>query len=273
MTLVRDPIYQQLNQSLRGLMRGDAATNGNEGRREGERFAPGDRFLTERQICERFGVSRATANKALANLVAEGLLEFRKGVGTFVRGGILDYDLRSLVSFTDKARAAGRKPTTRVLDFRTVAASEAEADITGDIAALKLRPDDAVHVLARLRLADGVPVILERRVIAAAPCPKLRKSDLSGSLYAVWTERYGLEIAGADQVIRAVAVGAADAELLAVKRGSPGLLVTSLGVLANGRPLWAERTLYRADAYEFHNRLGGLRTARPAVGRLLDAAK
>jgi DNA-binding GntR family transcriptional regulator len=47
----------------------------------------GERLLTERQICERFGVSRATANKALSNLVSEGVLEFRKGVGTFVREG------------------------------------------------------------------------------------------------------------------------------------------------------------------------------------------
>ncbi len=71
-------------------------------------------FLTERQICERFDVSRATANKALSNLVVEGVLEFKKGVGTFVRGGVLDYDLRALVSFTDKASVAGKRPTTRL---------------------------------------------------------------------------------------------------------------------------------------------------------------
>lgn len=72
--LVRSPIYQQLNQLLRDLIR------------EGE-FKSNEQFLTERQICDRFNVSRATANKALSNLVAEGVLEFRKGVGTFVRGG------------------------------------------------------------------------------------------------------------------------------------------------------------------------------------------
>ncbi|MFN9913156.1 MAG: GntR family transcriptional regulator, partial [Pirellulaceae bacterium] len=44
-----------------------------------------DRFLTEREIADRFGVSRPTANKALASLVSEGLLEFRRGVGTFVQ--------------------------------------------------------------------------------------------------------------------------------------------------------------------------------------------
>src|SRR5262245_94996 len=102
--LVKQPIYQQLNEELRGLLG------------SGE-FKTGARFLTEREISQRFEVSRATANKALSNLVSEGILEFKKGVGTFVRGGVLDYDLRSLVSFTGKASGAGKKPSTRVLDF------------------------------------------------------------------------------------------------------------------------------------------------------------
>src|ERR1035437_2311019 len=87
--MVKEPIYQQLNNHLRALI-----TSGED--------AAGTQFLTERQICERFGVSRATANKALSNLVSEGLFEFRKGMGTFVRGRGLDYNLRVLVSFTDQ---------------------------------------------------------------------------------------------------------------------------------------------------------------------------
>src|SRR6185503_9037917 len=110
--IVRQPIYQQLNQALRSLLG------------SGE-FKTGARFLTEREVSLRFEVSRATANKALSNLVSEGILEFRKGVGTFVRGGVLDYDLRSLVSFTGKAAASGKRATTRVLAFDTVAASSA----------------------------------------------------------------------------------------------------------------------------------------------------
>src|SRR5215471_16128144 len=102
--LVREPMYQQLNNHLRTLIK------------SGE-YAHGTQFLTERQICDRYGVSRATANKALSNLVSAGLLEFRKGVGTFVRGRSLDYNLRSLVSFTEKAVAAGKSPSTEVLEF------------------------------------------------------------------------------------------------------------------------------------------------------------
>jgi len=250
MALVRQPIYQQLNGALRSLLG------------SGE-FKTGAQFLTEREVSQRFEVSRATANKALSNLVSEGILEFKKGVGTFVRGGVLDYDLRSLVSFTGKAASAGKKPATRVLNLeRRTGATIARAVAS----ALKVRDDDGVYLLERLRLADGVPVILERRTIVEAYCPGLKRSDLSGSLYGLWTGRFKLEIAGAEQTIRAAAVRGEDARLLGVANGAAALVVRSLGVLKENRPLWWERTLYRGDAYAFRNRLGPIETARPAAG-------
>jgi len=260
MTLVREPIYRQLNEALRGLIR------------SGE-VKPGAQFLTEREVVERFGVSRPTANKALASLVGEGLLEFRKGVGTFVREGTLSYDLRSLVSFTDKARAAGRKPSTRVLAFWATAAGDPHKptdDRRSVPTALSLRPGEPVYYLERLRLADGEPVILERRHVAAAFCPGLRRSDAAGSLYALWTGRYRLEIAGADEAIRAVSLDAQDARLLGVRKGAAALQVTATGFLTGGQPLWHEETLYRGDAYAFRNRLGPVRRGGPAVGMLVE---
>ncbi len=252
--LVKAPIYQQLNEVLRDLIR------------QGE-FKVNDQFLTERQICERFDVSRATANKALSNLVAEGVLEFKKGVGTFVRGGVIDYDLRALVSFTDKAIAAGKKPSTRVLQCHTVLARQVTIDIRQK---LRGQPDDKLYYIERLRLADGTPVILEHRYIVARFCPNLSKTELAGSLYALWAEKYKLDITGADQTIRAVPVMDTEAKLLDVPDGASGLVVMSVGYLSGDVPLWWERTLYRGDAYEFQNRLGPIQTARPAAGALLD---
>jgi DNA-binding GntR family transcriptional regulator len=147
--LVKAPIYQQLNQALRELLRGGD-------------FKVGDQFLTERQICEQYDVSRATANKALSNLVAEGVLEFKKGVGTFVRGGVLDYDLRALVSFTEKAIAAGKSPSTQVLRLEAMLAKDADVDLTQR---LRLRGDEEEYYIERLRQADGRPVILEHRYV------------------------------------------------------------------------------------------------------------
>jgi GntR family transcriptional regulator len=248
--IVRDPIYQQLNQELRRLLRGGG-------------FASGAKFLTEREVGAKFAVSRATANKALSNLVSEGLLEFKKGVGTFVKSGGLDYDLQALVSFTDRAKAAGKKPETKILAREVIAAGGLPP-----AAARALGPGRAVY-MERLRLADAVPVILERRWVATAHCPGLERAHLADSLYALWIGKYGLRLEGADQSIRAVGIVRGDARLLRVRAGAAALLVTSTGYLEGGEPLWFERTLYRGDAYEFQNRIGGLRSARPAIGALL----
>lgn len=254
--LVRDPIYHQLNQALRALLR------------EGE-FKVGDQFLTERQISERFGVSRITANKALSNLVAEGVLEFKKGVGTFVRGGILDYDMSALVSFTSQAKAAGKKPTTRLLGFEVLTAAKAGPEA---LAALRVGADEPLVHMTRLRLASGVPVIWEDRFLVQALCPRLTRTDAENSLYAALTDKHGLAIGGADETIRAVAIRGAEARHLEVPSGTAGLQVIATGYLGRGVPLWWERTLYRGDQYEFRNRVGPLETARPAAGALRDPA-
>ncbi len=71
----RVPLYQQVKESLRA-----AVTRGDH--------PPGARFVTEREVCERFGVSTTTAVRALNALVAEGLLVRRQGSGTFVADGV-----------------------------------------------------------------------------------------------------------------------------------------------------------------------------------------
>ena len=253
--LVRDPVYQQLNTQLRGMLQRD--------------YHAEDQFLTERQIVDRFKVSRATANKALASLVSEGLLEFRKGVGTFVRPRAITYDVGSLVSFTEKARAAGKEPGTELLTFGRVPASEVEAEARDGLGA----EAGFLWALDRLRTADGVPVILEHRYVAEALCPGLTRAEAKGSLYQAWTGRHGLSIGGADEVIRAVPLARDEAARLGTVARSPALEVTAVGFLTDGRRLWWERTLYRADRYEFHTRLGPISTATPARGTLrTDAA-
>lgn len=250
-SLERSPVYQQLNQRLRTHLASECKR--------------GEQFLTERVISEKFQVSRATANKALASLVSEGLLEFRKGLGTFVRHDVIDYDVRSLVSFTEKARAAGKRPSTEVVTFGKIQAHEIDPELA---VALAVEPTAKLWSLERLRKANGVPVIWEQRYIVHGLCPKLTKSQAAGSLYKAWTEMHRLQIAGANEVIRAVLLERSEARRLSVTVGSPAFEVISVGYLADERPLWWERTLYRGDQYEFHSRLGPIQTATPARGVL-----
>jgi DNA-binding GntR family transcriptional regulator len=244
--LVREPMYQQMNEILRELLRG------------GE-FAEGDQFLTERQIAERFQVSRPTANKVLGGMVSEGLLEFRKGVGTFVCPPRLNFDIQTLVSFTDKAKEARRRPSTRVLQFQHMEASDAGPEIT---AKLQIASGSKLFAITRLRLADGIPVILERRWVPVDAFPGLTRQELRGSFYELCRKKYGLRISESDQTIRAVSLRGKDAKTLEVPSGSPAFLVSAVGY-SGTQPTWWEKTIYRGDSYEFHR-------ARSSPGRLIQ---
>lgn len=251
MHLVREPIYQQLSTQLRQLAR---------------RTGPGGRFPAERDLARIFGVSRATANKAVASLVGEGVLVSRKGLGTFVAdlspSGPMRYDLRSLVSFTERAKASGRVPATRVLTFEPADPPAVVREALGD--------QPLLHVV-RLRLADEVPLILEDRWVVRSLCPAITEADARGSLYGYWVDTVGLAITGAEQTVTAVAASAFEARWLGLNAGEPALCVTAVGrvgdggVGGRGRRLWWERTLYRADRYVFEATLSGV-GGRGAVG-------
>ena len=244
--LVREPVYQQMNEILRDLLR----------TRE---FAEGDQFLTERQIAERFQVSRPTANKVLGGMVAECRLEFRKGVGTFVCPPRLNYDIQTLVSFTEKVREARKAPAPRVLRFDRIKALEVEPEVA---VKLGVGHDRELYAITRLRLADGVPVILERRWVQVNNFPGLTRQELRGSFYALCRQKYKLRIAESDQTIRAVRLLGRDATSLETRNGSPAFLVSAVGY-SGPTPVWWERTLYIGDAYEFHR-------ARSSPGRLIQ---
>ncbi|MBE7498662.1 MAG: GntR family transcriptional regulator [Verrucomicrobiaceae bacterium] len=244
--------HQHLVEKLRALVRDGG-------------FTPGAKFLTEREIAERFKTSRPTANKALSGLVSAGLLEVRRGAGTFVREGVLDYDLERLVSFTDKARAVGKKPGTELLEYRRTNAAEAPGDVAQ---ALRVTSETPLIYMERIRLADRTPVIYERRHVVASLCPEMTRTDAKHSLYACWTGKCGLVITGADETIRAVNASRAGAALLQVPAGSACFKITATGYVDDETPLWHEETLYRADVYEFRNRISGLSGNNAAMGKI-----
>jgi len=251
--LVTDPIYQQLNKILRELIASD-------------KYKVGDKFMTERMICELYNVSRVTANKALSSLVAEGLLQFKKGVGTFVRSKPKEEPTPSIASFTLNTKAAGMVPSSKVLAFNRLPASEVEAEVAE---VLELGTGEEVFLLKRLRFADNIPMVLERRFVRARFCPDLQKEQVEGSLYELFIQKYKLNITGSEETIQAVSLGEEEARLLEVEQGKAAFLITAVGYVENSVPLWFERTLYRPDGLAFRCQVRPYRHEKRLQERIL----
>jgi GntR family transcriptional regulator len=236
--VVTEPVYKQLARVCRKLLRDGS-------------YKPGAVFPSERELATKYKVSRATANKVISNLVAEGLLLFRPGLGTVVQEGAerLCASLREMKSFTHQARAIGWTPETEVLLFNQRKASELDSAICAALG-LENQPNAHVFEIKRLRKADTIPAILEHRWLIAEFTPKLTEQDVQGSLYEKLEQKYGLVPSGERLRIRARALNTEEADLMLALPHAPTLEVSGVGLLPGDRPLWYQILLYRADRYE-----------------------
>src|SRR6204780_841677 len=110
----------------------------------------GDQLPTEDSLVARFGVSRISVRRAIQNLVSRGLVEIRRGRGTFVAAPKITQDLKELSGFVEDMHVLGHKPTARVIGKEIVTAN---ATVAGQLA---LTRGERVVRIRRVRLADGV---------------------------------------------------------------------------------------------------------------------
>ena len=156
------PRYEQIAAYLRELIEGSV---------------PGDRLPSDAELCERFGVSRMTARQAVQVVASDGLIERRRGAGTFVRSKPVERDLGSPLSFSEAMRARGMESSSETLEWGPVDPTDDERE------ALGLGPDETAFVLERLRLADATPMAIERAVMPEELALSLEDDFESGSLH------------------------------------------------------------------------------------------
>ncbi|ACZ31140.1 transcriptional regulator, GntR family [Xylanimonas cellulosilytica DSM 15894] len=196
----------------------------------------------ERVLAQDFGVTRVTVRRAIDELESDGLVYRIQGGGTYTVGPSIAKSLR-LTSFSEDVRARGRTPSSEVLEVSQGPAG----DEVGR--SLHLSPMDTVVTIRRLRMADGEPMCLEVCALPARLAPGIEEEDLTGSLYAILSGRYGLEPARAEQVIEATVLDEREAGMLAVPPFSAALRATRTSYDTRGGPIEFAVTTYRADRY------------------------
>lgn len=206
------------------------------------RLPTGSRIPSERDLAENWGVARMTARKAIEAVAHEGLLDRRRGAGTFVAPRP-QARMRGMSGFTADMVRSGRQPRTETLDFDELTASRDLAE------ALAVREHDPVFRFRRLRLADEIPIAVETTLLPRAAAPTLERGDLDGSLIDLLTRRFGRRPGQATSTIEAVGAPADVTDYLAVDLGHPCLRVDMRYLDAGRRPLMHAECLYRGDRY------------------------
>jgi GntR family transcriptional regulator len=211
---------------------------------------PGQSLPSEQEIAARLGVSRMTGRQALKSLCDLGVTYSQRGKGTFVSGIKLEKDFRQVLSFTEEMQARGARPRSKVLAFE-VARPDSEA-----ASALHLSRGERIIRLRRIRLANSLSMGIERSCLPLRLCPDLIETfDPHTSLYKTLAERYGIQMAVADEVVEAGLAGAEEARLMRIPKGSPVFAFTRISYLQSGQPVEFVKSIYRADRYKLVNRL------------------
>jgi GntR family transcriptional regulator len=210
----------------------------------------GDQLPTEDRLITRFGVSRITIRRAIQNLVSRGLVEIRRGKGTFVAAPKITQDLRELSGFVEDMHALGRKPTARVIGREIVTA---DATVASQLA---LTRGEHVVRIRRVRLADGVPLSFDETYLPLEIGKKIITNDLKVEpIFSLLERKYNVPLIEAEYKLDAVAADGEVAAALKVKHRSPIFRIERTSYSTGSRPVDYERLHYRADLVQFVTRL------------------
>jgi len=222
------PLYHQLAEQLMA-----AITDGT--------LSPGDAFENEVALAVRLGLSRPTVRRAIAELVGQGLLVRRRGIGTTVANQVV-HRRAELTSLYDDLARQGREPSTQVLSLQTGVTDERAA------VALGLEPSTPLVAMVRLRCAGGAPLAVLRNWLPSAFADLTAEQLQNDGLYAVLRQR-GVRPAVARQNFGARNATAHERRLLQLTRAEPLLTMTRRAYDGGGSPVEFGDHCYRGGQY------------------------
>jgi len=202
----------------------------------------GDALPPEAALAERFGVNRHTLRRAIDGLIAEGWIERRHGVGSFILDKPLDYPIRPRTRFTETFEALGCKAESAVLKKLRVPAR-------GGIAQrLQLDEGEPVWWIDTLRSVDDRPLCVISHYLPAALLPGLLDDYQGGSLHDFIEANHGWCLRRSESLVSSTLPQGDDASVLAMPANGPVLRVKSVNVREHDDiPLEYALTRFRAD--------------------------
>ncbi|MCC6869034.1 MAG: GntR family transcriptional regulator [Burkholderiales bacterium] len=228
----RMPLYHQLRAALEESW---------------QRLGPDAVLPTEREIIERYAVSRITVRRALDELMADGVIRRQRPRGRLhlVPPRVYQQLNRLRGFFWHDALAAGQSPDVRVLEVGQAASPEINRH-------LRLPADAMCYRIARLHTSEGRALSHQVSYIPTSDCPDLRLSDLSGSLLQMMEQRYGRRAQHAEQRLLVREASAAECNLLQLAPGSMVFEVDRVSYDTAGKPIEYFVSALDVARFEFH---------------------
>ena len=203
-------------------------------------YRAGDMIPSERELSERYGLSRTTVRLALQELERLGLVVRQHDRSAKATNLMQSY------SFTEQMRAMGRDPETTILEFCEMEADKNLAEHMG------LRIGDRIFKLKRLRSADNMPMMVERSYLPVRQFLSLKRPLLERKpLYDVIEHDFQQTIRVAEEEFYASIARPTDAHLLGIVEGSPVLDLVRTTYNESNEVVEYTLSVARADQFKY----------------------
>ena len=227
------PLHEQLKNCMR-----DAIQRGI--------LPPGEKLPTEEELCRHLGISRPVVRQAYSALEKEGILERKRGRGSFVKSLDRGMLMMRLASYNDEMNMIGMTPSTRLMKKEILTF---ELDAYGRLDLQQGQP--CLH-LERMRYANGEPFTYIENYVPLTLFPGLENYDFATvSLYHILKEDYGTHPVKAQRSIRAEIIDTRLAPLFHVEKRTAIHKVESLAFDQDGRMIDYSLETYPSNTHHF----------------------
>ena len=224
------PVYVQIRESLRAEITGGILKRG-------------EQLPSENDLALKLKVSRMTIRESIEDLVDEGLLYRRHGIGTFVAYPHLQRDHTRLTNFFDKAEHEGLEIQAKLLKLEVIPAKPKVAE------ALDIPGGTHVIHVKTLRLVNNAPVTVHDAYVPHKLFPDILNENLE--VQHLWTlyEKAGYHVKRAIQRLEAREASKEVAALMKIKEGAPILFKERTVYADDGTPVEFTYCYNRGDMY------------------------
>jgi DNA-binding GntR family transcriptional regulator len=240
-------LYQGLSQELRRRIRSGV-------------YAKGNRIPTEAELVREFHVSAITIRRAVRELITEGLLFGRQGLGVFVtdtRRIVRRFTAVFTTSMAEDMRRGGYEPSAKERSLALIPASSELARQLG------IESGTRIYRHEKTFFADQEPIGLDTTFLPSHVGDVVRHTLSDGFIVGVLA-RHGITVDHMDYRFEGDVVSADAAAVLGLPTGFPVLSVSYTAFDQRGKPLFTGRTVCRSDRFSYE--FCGRPDAHPADG-------
>jgi len=209
-------------------------------------YPPDSQVPAEIELARMFKVSRMTANRAVRELVNEGILVRHQGLGTFVADIQAESPLLEIRNIANEVRARQHIYSN---ELRLLQKERASAEVAARLGVAKGSP--VFHSLI-LHKENGVPIQIEDRYVDAAIAHGYLEQDFS----RITPNQYLSELfplSEIEHIIEAVLPDRQAYELLKIEQNEPCLLVNRR-TWSDGRLISYARLIHPGSRYRLSSR-------------------